>query len=71
MLRLSASTPYAPPAQDPSQWVDLETMVNTRLPNFGYQVFFASSDATQIIQSNVMHSHDITSTILGREANML
>ncbi|KAK9895566.1 alpha/beta-hydrolase [Cystobasidium minutum MCA 4210] len=48
-----ASTPYAPPAQDPSQWVDLETMVNTRLPNFGYQVFFASSDATQIIQSNL------------------
>lgn len=49
----SVSTPYAPPAQKPSQWLDLETLVKTKLPNFGYQVFFASPEAESLIESNV------------------
>lgn len=33
--------------------MDLDTLVKKRLPNFGYQVFFATEEAVSLIQDNV------------------
>ncbi|PGH23755.1 hypothetical protein AJ80_02185 [Polytolypa hystricis UAMH7299] len=45
----SVCTPYAAPLK---KYISLETLVNTRLPFFGYQLQFASGELEKLIQSD-------------------
>lgn len=36
--------------------MDLDNLVRAKLPNFGYQMFFASDDAPALLQPNVRHT---------------
>ncbi|GAA5908116.1 alpha/beta hydrolase [Sporobolomyces salmoneus] len=40
----SVCTPYLPPAQPSTPYLDLEQLVHTKMPNFGYQLFFAEQE---------------------------
>lgn len=46
-------TPYMPPAQPSDTWTPPDRLVHTRLPNFGYQLFFASDEGRTLMQRNV------------------
>ena len=46
-------TPYMPPAQPGDTWTPPDRLVHTRLPNFGYQLFFASDEGRMLMQRNV------------------
>ena len=46
-------TPYMPPAQPGDTWTPPDRLVHTRLPNFGYQLFFASDEGRTLMQRNV------------------
>ncbi|GAA5856180.1 hypothetical protein JCM8547_000807 [Rhodosporidiobolus lusitaniae] len=47
----SVCTPYLPPPPPSSPYVPLETLVRTKLSNFGYQLFFSSPDSGAKIES--------------------
>lgn len=39
----SVCTPYMPPAQPSTPYLDIEELVHTKMPNFGYQIVSSSS----------------------------
>ncbi|GAA5848681.1 hypothetical protein JCM5353_000248 [Sporobolomyces roseus] len=40
----SVCTPYMPPAQPSTPWLNLEELVQHKMPNFGYQLFFEQQE---------------------------